>query len=107
MGPDASKLGDRVVETCKRFPLNGPSISVNGKQTVLILQLRNQKHRESKQFVQDKLVAKCLNHDLNMSSLTPESKLCQQRGLNRTNVKRLFPSLLLIFSCFTRIIIEL
>lgn len=75
MGPDAGKLGDRVVETCKRFPLNGPSISVNGKQTVLILQLRNQKHRERKQFVQDKLVAKCLNHDLNMSSLTPESIL--------------------------------
>ena len=76
MGPEAGKLGDRVVEAFKRFPLNGPSFSVNGKQAVLILQLRNPKHRESKQFVQDELVAKCLNHDLNMSSLTPESILC-------------------------------
>ena len=44
---------------------------------------------------------------LNPGSLTPESKLWQQGGLNQMNVKRLFPSLLLIFSCLTGIIIEL
>lgn len=94
MGPEAGKLGDRVVEAFKRFPLNCPSFSVNGKQTHFTAE-ESEAQREQA-VCSRQLVAKCLNHDLNMSSLTPESILCLYALLPNSSLVKLNSVLLLL-----------
>lgn len=94
MGPEAGKLGDRVVEAFKRFRLNCPSFSCKW-ETDSFYSWGTEAQREQA-VCSRQLVAKCLNHDLNMSSLTPESILCLYALLPNSSLVKLNSVLLLL-----------